>query len=193
MNKELKLKIIKKYNPMHDDYHTGVRSVENIKTYIEALKYDDFENGDIAPDYTEDMVKSAFNTGKITVYSSYPIKQGVFITPSKMEAQAYAGQSGTVYSKEVSLEDVAWIDAIEGQYANESEYLYEQAKENNEICSYEVNGEKVEFYQNEKTIYGKIDGETNAFEFGTQKGADNSFEEIEEQAQRENEKNNTER
>ena len=31
MNKELKLKIIKKYNPMHDDYHTGVRSVEDIK------------------------------------------------------------------------------------------------------------------------------------------------------------------
>ena len=50
------------------------------------------------------------------MYSSYPIKNGTFVTPSKMEAMSYAG-SNKVYSKVVSLDDVAWIDPTQGQYA----------------------------------------------------------------------------
>ena len=37
-----------------------------------------------------------------------------------MEAQNYAGE-GKVYSKEVSVDDVAWIDAFQGQYAKVEE------------------------------------------------------------------------
>ena len=122
VNKEIQLEIVNKYNPMYDDYHTGVRSTDDIKTYLEALDYDDYTEGEYSPDYTEDMIEQAIKTGKITVYSSYPIKQGIFVTPSKMEAQCYAGQTGKVYCKEVKLEDVAWIDGMEGQYANVKEY-----------------------------------------------------------------------
>ena len=50
------------------------------------------------------------------VYSSHPIKNGTFVTPSKMEAMSYAS-SDKVYSKVVSLYDVAWIDPTQGQYA----------------------------------------------------------------------------
>lgn len=54
-------------------------------------------------------------TGKIIVYSSYPIESGIFVTPSRMEAQNYAGNR-KVYSKLVKLSDVAWLDPLQGQF-----------------------------------------------------------------------------
>ena len=51
----------------------------------------------------------------ITVYSSHMIEPGVFVTPSKMEAQSYSGD-GKVYTKTVMLTDVAWINPTQGQY-----------------------------------------------------------------------------
>ena len=107
MNKELKLKIIKKYNPMHDDYHTGIRTVEDIYTADEVFTEDEFAG---TPDWTYEAAQTALEKGKVTVYSSYPIADGVFVTPSRMTAQDYAGK-GKVYSKEVPLEAVAWIDS----------------------------------------------------------------------------------
>ena len=62
------------------------------------------------------MAEQALATGKITVYSSYPIIQGTFVTPSKMEAESYSG-TGKVYKKTVDIKDVAWIDPTQGQYA----------------------------------------------------------------------------
>ena len=114
--------IIQKSNPRDKDLgeHTWINSVEDIKTYQEALNSDEYENGNLTPDMTEDMVSKALETGKMTVYSSYPIEQGTFVTPSKMEAQNYAGD-GKVYSKEISLNDVAWIDSLQGQYAKVEE------------------------------------------------------------------------
>lgn len=111
--KEKQLEIIKKYNPMLDDYHRGVRSVEDIKTWKEAIKdeesffYGDFELED---------AKKALREGKIIVYSSKPITQGVFVSTSYRMAKDYAG-SGRVYSMEVDIKDVAWLDGDEGQYA----------------------------------------------------------------------------
>ncbi len=113
--KQRQLEIVTRENPMKDDIHTGIRKLEDIKTYNEAIKDDPTEDN-YAPDYTREMVDKAIETGKITVYSSYPIKDGVFVTPSRMEAQNYAGE-GKVYSQEVSLNDVAWIDPMQGQYA----------------------------------------------------------------------------
>lgn len=115
--------IIKNTNPMTDDIHTGIRSVDDILNFEEMVK----QNGkyDYAPDFTKDMIENALKTGKIKVYSSKPIETGGFITPSMQEAKNYAGK-GKIYSKEVPINDVAWIDSIEGQYAPpELSYLYE--------------------------------------------------------------------
>ena len=69
------------------------------------------------------MAQKAIKSGKITVYSSYPIKQGIFVSPSYMEAESYAG-TGKVYEKTVKLTDVAWIDPTQGQYANVEDVKY---------------------------------------------------------------------
>lgn len=110
--------IIQNTNPMDNSLgeHTWINSVDDIKTYQQALEYDEYEGQGMTPDYTNDMVQEALKTGKMTVYSSYPIENGTFVTPSKMEAQNYAGNN-KVYSKEVDLTDVAWIDGLQGQYA----------------------------------------------------------------------------
>ena len=128
IRKAKQLEIIQKNNPAPDDhhayYHTWVRSVEDIKTFQEALNDSDykeyFDSGeDFDESYTNKMVRDALEKGSIRVYSSYPIKDGIFVTPSIMEAQSYSGD-GKVYSKIVNLNDVAWIDTTQGQYAKVS-------------------------------------------------------------------------
>lgn len=121
--KQAQLDIILKTNPMLDDYHTGIRKVEDIKTLgesveearSEAEKYG-YDEWSAYPDITNDMLQNALETGEITIYSSKPIKNGVFVTPSYMQASDYAG-GGNVYEKTVPLTDVAWINTDEGQYA----------------------------------------------------------------------------
>lgn len=117
-DKEKQLAIIEATNPMQDDYHTGIRSVDDILTAEEALG-DDF--GGLYPDFTEEMAQQALKTGKVTVYSSHPITAGSFVSTSKMNAQDYAG-SGKIYSKKISIKDLAWIDESEGQYAPLKDY-----------------------------------------------------------------------
>ncbi len=113
------LKLILNSNP-HDDSigfeHTWIRQKEDIKTFEESFREDYDIHESQTPDYTAEMISSALKSGKITVYSSHPIEDGAFVTPSKMEAQNYAG-GGQVYSKEINLKDVAWIDPMQGQYA----------------------------------------------------------------------------
>lgn len=113
--KRQQYEIIKQTNPMLDDYHTGIRSPEDIKTFNEVINDDEsFAWGD----FSKEDAQQALKQGKITVYSSYPIEQGVFVSTSKIQAQEYAGGNGSkVYSKEVPLDDVAWINGDEGQYA----------------------------------------------------------------------------
>ena len=118
--KELQNEIIQRENPMLDDYHTGIRNADDILTFDEALNNGDFEEGeDFDPSYTWAMAQKAIKSGKITVFSSYPIKQGVFVSPSRMEAESYSG-NGKLYKKTVPLTDVAWIDPTQGQYASVS-------------------------------------------------------------------------
>ena len=116
--KKKQLEIIEKVNPAPDTYHTWVRSVEDIKTLSEALEDSEWADYDeFIPDLTRDMIEEAIESGKITVYSSYPIEQGVFVSPSYMEAESYSG-TGKVYEKTVNIEDVAWLDPTQGMYAN---------------------------------------------------------------------------
>ena len=126
--KERQFDIITKTNPMLDDYHTGIREVDDIKTFGEAIdearkeaeKYGD-ETWSAYPDITNDLLNEAERSGEITIYSSKPIKNGVFVTPSLMQATDYAGgEVLKVHSKTVPLDKVAWISLDEGQYADTS-------------------------------------------------------------------------
>ena len=114
---KFRAKIVKDNNPAIDDnhmfdYHTWIRDESDIKTFKQA--YDDDGGGDLTPDFTEAMAKKAIDSGEITVYSSKPIKAGNFVTPSKMEAKSYAG-SGKIYEEKLNLNDISWIDALQGQ------------------------------------------------------------------------------
>ena len=111
---------------MTDDYHTGIRAVSDIHTFQELYDeeilngstYDEFDlvvYNEPKSLYMLD-IEEILKKGTITVYSSYPIKQGVFVTPSKVEARSYSGGK-PIHSRRVRLTDVAWIDFNEGQYA----------------------------------------------------------------------------
>lgn len=115
-HKEAQLELILRENPMHDDYHTGIRSVKDINTAEEAFRQAIDDGEGTNPDFTTEMMEDSLRSGRVTVYSSSPIKKGSFITPSQMMANDYAG-GGRIYSKRVPLKDVAWIDDAEGQYA----------------------------------------------------------------------------
>ncbi len=121
MTKEEQLSIILKTNPAEDEIHTWIRSVEDILTFEEL-----FENGiyDVCPDFTQADVEEALRTGKITVYSSKPIENGNFVSPSEMEAASYSGDE-TVYMAEIDVSDVAWIDETQGQIATDHEIDYD--------------------------------------------------------------------
>ena len=115
--KEQQFEEIQKTNKMTDDQHVGIRKSSDIKTAEEAFKttVDDDEDY-LYPDFTKEEGEKALKNGKLTVYSSKPIEQGGFVSPSKQMAQDYAG-NGEVYSQEVNINDVAWIDSNEGQLA----------------------------------------------------------------------------
>lgn len=115
--KQRQLQVIQDSNAAPDPYHTWVRDESDILTFEEALNDPDWADYDeFDPSYSADMARQALSSGEITVYSSYPIETGVFVTPSRMEAESYAG-SGQVYERTVPLTDVAWIDPTQGQYA----------------------------------------------------------------------------
>ncbi len=116
--KASQFEIIEKSNKAPNSYLTWIRSVDDIKTFEETLSDSDWSGGDdFDPSYSWQMAQEALESGEITVYSSYPIKQGVFVTPSRMEAESYSRQKN-VYSKKIKLDEVAWIDPTQGMYAN---------------------------------------------------------------------------
>jgi len=112
--KKQQLDIIKKENPAPNDNLVWVRSESDIKTPQETFNLQEFEQ--IYPDFDETQAQQVLETGKITVYSSQPIKNGVFVSPSKMMAQDYAGGK-QIYEKTIDASDVAWLNTEEGQYA----------------------------------------------------------------------------
>ncbi len=111
--KERQFELIQNNHPKEDwDYQTWINSVDDVKTYQEAV--DDDRAG--TPDFDDADIDRALKTGRVRVYSSHRIRIGTFVTPSRMEAENYAG-SENVYSKTVPLTDVAWIDSLQGQFA----------------------------------------------------------------------------
>lgn len=55
-------------------------------------------------------------SGKNITIIVWHIKNGVFVSPSRMEAESY-GIRDKIHTKRVALTDVAWIDSGQGQYA----------------------------------------------------------------------------
>jgi len=118
--KTAQFKVISEFNPAPNEYQTWIRNTEDIKTFEDALKDSDWENWELKgfdDSYSAFDAENALKIGKIKVYSSHPIDQGIFVTPSYMEAYSYSS-NGKVYSKVVDLDDVAWIDPTQGQYAS---------------------------------------------------------------------------
>lgn len=115
--KKEQLKVIQESNPMSDDYHVGIRKLEDIKTFEEAMKDDEsFYWGDFSREDAENALKK----GTVTIYSSKPIEKGVFVSTSLSQAKDYAG-GGKVYSMELPLKEVAWINGDEGEYTGNVE------------------------------------------------------------------------
>lgn len=113
-NKRKQYEIIQKNNPMLDDYHVGIRSPKDINTFSEVV---DDEDSFTWGDFSREEARLALQTNSITVYSSYPIKQGTFISTSRIQAEEYAG-GNKVYKKVIPLDKVAWINGDEGQFAD---------------------------------------------------------------------------
>lgn len=110
--------IIQQKNPAPNATLTWIRSPKDIMTWDEAIiaSKSSIDPAFTWPDYTlEDALRDQ-KRGKMTVYSSYPVKGGTFVTPSRQQASDYAG-GGRVYSKVIRPNDVAWINGDEGQYA----------------------------------------------------------------------------
>jgi len=131
--KAQQFKKISTENPMTDSYHTGIRSASDIKTFKETLLDEEsFSN----PDFTKKMAEQALKIGEVTVYSSKPLDKSMsqFVTPSKMMASDYAG-NGNVYSKKVSVDDVAWINGDEGNFVGKSQLtdIYNQSRSTPEV------------------------------------------------------------
>ena len=123
--KKLQNDIIQKHNPkLKDTNSLWINNEEDVldfdEVFNEAMQEYNEYGGLTYPDMKiEDFIK-AKQTNYITVYSSYPIKQGTFVTPSLMCAKDYAG-GNKVYSKRVNVNDIAWLMPSEGQYANINE------------------------------------------------------------------------
>lgn len=107
--------IIQDTNPMWDDQHVGIRSPLEIRTFAEVINdRDSFNWGD----FSKKDAQRALKRGTVRIYSSYPIKNGVFVSTSYQQALDYAGGDASgVHSRVAALDSVAWINGDEGQYA----------------------------------------------------------------------------
>ena len=119
--------IIQKTNPKEEGTNsTWVDKPKDAKTFYEVNHKDsDYPfNENYSDDWTVKDKMNVEATGKITVYSSYPIEDGNWVTPSKEEGLSYAG-SGKLYSATMDPRDIAWVDAGQGQVAHISDELKE--------------------------------------------------------------------
>lgn len=159
--KEKQNELIQKLNPKNEELgnHTWIESEKDIKTFAETL--DDL-NEDLTqtPDFDNKAVRKALESDIITIYSSHEIKDGAWVTPSKMEAEAYAG-TGDIYSKTVNVKEVAWVDTLQGMYANvldkdelnKTKQFIVLAKNNNSLISKVSQLRTLEELKNEEALY----------------------------------------
>ena len=117
-DKQYQLEVILQANPMRNSVNVGIRTIEDILTFEEAIK----SEPPSYPDYSEEDAERDLKRGTVTIFSSYPIVPGIFVTPSLIQAHAefvFLGDE-RVYSKAVPLHYVAWINGDEGMYVGET-------------------------------------------------------------------------
>lgn len=174
--KSEQLKIIQENNPMLDNYHTGIRTIDDIKTFKEVYEIAKREANDGGwkeyasyPDITNKMIEDSLKNGEITVYSSNDIKNGTFVTPSYEQALEYAGNNHSkVKSKKVKVDDIAWINLDEGQYAKVD---WKDTENNVENTKYSINDNKKDNIKyDEGTGEATYKGKTIYFRFDDKGG-----------------------
>lgn len=145
--KNAQYKIIQETNPMFDEEHVGIRSPKDIKTFEEVINDEDsFTWGDYSK---EDAIRD-LKKGTVTIYSSYPIKNGTFVSTSYQQALDYAGGDPTqVHSRKASLNSIAWINGDEGQYAKVYSIL--PTKYSMSISETNIQKQNDNFFLDEKT------------------------------------------
>ncbi len=184
--KERQMQVIQESNPAPDEYHTWIRSAEEIKTFQEAMQDPEWaEYDEYNPDYTRAMAEEALERGEIEVFSSYPIEAGGFVTPSRMEAESYAGD-GQIFSRRVPLTDVAWIDPTQGQYApaGRARYSVEDAA-TEDSQGQKLTPEQQEFFRDSQirdeqgrlreVYHGTNDGEFTVFDWNETQRTDGGW------------------
>lgn len=117
-------KIIQETNPAPEGTnYVWIRNPKDIKTFEEVV-VDDGESFSWG-DFSLEDAKKALKKGTVRVYSSYPIKNGVFVSTSYQQALDYAGgDPSKIHSRNVALNSVAWINGDEGQYAKVTDTRY---------------------------------------------------------------------
>lgn len=132
--KNAQFEIVQLTNPMFNDTSVGIRSPKDIHTFAEVVDdTDSFHWGD----FSQEQAKQALKDGKIRVYSSYAIKNGVFVSTSYQQALEYAGGDPSgVHSRVVALDSVAWINGDEGQYAK----VYSETKKRYALTPEDIKG-----------------------------------------------------
>lgn len=185
-HKRAQYNIIQKTNPMWDDYHLGIRSPKDIKTFQEVVNEGEgFEWGD----FDLDDAKKALKKGTIRVYSSYAIKNGTFVSTSYQQALQYAGMNPqNVHSRVVALDSVAWINGDEGQYAkvyksdidNNIQYQQRYVEPASTALEERLQGDELldaqDIIDTIKSVNGKVDEYGNAILYhGTNKNSRDSI------------------
>ena len=108
--------IIQKTNPAPEESnYVWIKKPSDIKTFEEIINDEEsFTWGD----YSKEDALRDLKKGTVTIYSSYAIKNGTFVSTSYQQALDYAGGDPTkVHHRTVALDSVAWINGDEGQYA----------------------------------------------------------------------------
>lgn len=113
---QVQFDIIQKTNPAPEESnYVWIRKPSDIKTFEEIINdKESFTWGD----YSKEDALRDLKKGTVTIYSSYAIKNGTFVSTSYQQALDYAGGDPTkVHHRTVALDSVAWINGDEGQYA----------------------------------------------------------------------------
>lgn len=110
-----------------DDNHILFRVAENVGSFEDTIsnaKDKGYENLSAYPDVTNQMLEDALTSGRIMVYSKDPIAGGTTVSPSVQRASELSGPDAQIYSKDISIDQVAWETPDEGTYTTNDDIRF---------------------------------------------------------------------
>lgn len=110
-----------------DDNHILFRVAENVGSFEDTIsnaKDKGYENLSAYPDVTNQMLEDALTSGRIMVYSKDPIAGGTTVSPSVQHASELSGPDAQIYSKDISIDQVAWETPDEGTYTTNDDIRF---------------------------------------------------------------------